>query len=486
MGIKIATFNAVKAASKDSISAAKTEVDKASEKYEEQKKVIDKLVEEGKIREANIKKIELANQKIDEYQQQINEALDGVRKMMEAFGASDEDMQFFDDVVGALNEIVDAGQQAAMSVTSFMSSNILGGITLGVSAIGGLVSGFTNLFYAGRVKRANKEIKRQQELLDQLEYTYGRLNDAADKLFGADYLQNYNQQIKVLQAQQAASLKQAQAERSKGKKEDKEKTKEFENQARETADKIKELQDDLLAHFTGSDRQSAARDFVQSWLEAKVAFGNTADAIKSKYKDLIKNMIIEGAAAKVIDNVLGPLYEEFGKRLKENPDNPFQAIDYFVNAMDGSIEQMDNGLNVLWKALEARGYDMKEMLGDVDSNYTGIAKDVANATSEEINANTAALNTQNYYMATLNANVALIRQLMERGTTSTLPDTTAAGWTDWERQAMDNYKAIAANTAATVVECRRAASACEASVEKLRTIITSKGSVSGVNVFMKG
>lgn len=52
LGIKIATFNAVKAASKDSISAAKTEVDKASEKYEEQKKVIDKLVEEGKIREA--------------------------------------------------------------------------------------------------------------------------------------------------------------------------------------------------------------------------------------------------------------------------------------------------------------------------------------------------------------------------------------------------------------------------------------------------
>ena len=197
LGIKIATFNAIKAASADSISAAKTEVDKASEKYEEQKKVIDKLVEEGKIREANIKKIELSIQKIDEYQQQVNEALGGIRKIMEAFGASDEDMQFFDDVTGALNEIVDAGQQAEMSVASFMSGNILGGITSGISAIGGLVSGFTNLFYAGRVKRANKEIKRQQELLDQLDYTYGRLEKAADKAFGADFVANQKQQQKI-------------------------------------------------------------------------------------------------------------------------------------------------------------------------------------------------------------------------------------------------------------------------------------------------
>ena len=129
---------------------------------------------------------------------------------------------------------------------------------------------------------------------------------------------------------------------------------------------------------------------------------------------------------------------------------------------------------------------MKAMIGDIDSGYKGIAKNVANATSEEINANTAALNTQNYYMATLNANVALIRQLMERGTTSTLPDTTAAGWTDWQQQAMDNYNAIARNTADTVVECRRAAVACEAATKNLNRIIVAKGTVSGVNVFMKG
>ncbi len=458
--------------------------DKSKENYDATEKTADEAAELANEWKAISELIVNANQKIDEYQQQINEALEGVRKMMEAFGASDEDMQFFDDVVGSINEIVDAGQQAAMSVTSFMSGNILGGITSGVSAIGGLVSGFTNLFSAGKVRKANKEIKRQQELLDQLEYTYGRLEKAADKLFGVDYLQNYNQQIKVLQAQQAAYLKQAQAERSKGKKEDKEKTKEFENQARETADKIKELQDDLFAHFTGQSRQDIARQLANSWIDARASMSDTFAAIKGDYKDLIKNMLVETMAAKIIENAFSQVWDDVDKRLKNNDVDG--AVNAFINGMDTALTNANDGMEVWWKAMEARGYNMKEMFSDMDKGYTGIAKDVAGATSEEINANTAALNTQNYYMATLNANVALIRQLMERGTTSTLPDTTAAGWTDWQQQAMDNYIAIQRNTADTVVECRRAANACEASVEKLGRIITSKGSVSGVNVFMKG
>lgn len=433
LGIKIATFNAVKAASKDSIAAAKTEVDKAADKYEEQKKVIDKLVEEGKLREANIKKIELANQKIDEYQQQINEALDGIRKMMEAFGASDEDMQFFDDVVGSLNEIVDAGQQATMSVASFMSGNILGGITSGVSAIGGLVSGFTNLFSAGKVRKANKEIKRQQKLLEQLQYTYGRLEAASDKLFGRDYLNNYNQQLKNLQAQQAAYEKQAAAERSKGKKKDKEKIKEYENQARDTADKIKELQEDLVAHLTGSSRTDVARQMAKSWIDARASMSDTFAAIKGNYADLIKNMIVEGAAARVIENALTPVWDSMEKMLAKNDVQG--AIDSLINGMDSALTQANNGMEVLWKALEARGYDMKKLIGDTDSEYTGIAKSVAGATSEEINNVAAIGNTLLYYASPIpriDENLARVVAIMEgRGTALPMASGVTTGAVDY-------------------------------------------------------
>lgn len=486
LGLKIAIFNAIKAASAGSIAAAKADVDAAAKSYEDQKKVIDALVKEGRLREANIKKIELANEQIDRYQEQINEALGGIRKMMEAFGASEEDLQFFDDVVGALNEITDAGQQAAASVGNIMSGNpfqIFQGVTQGIGAIGGLFSGFANLFSAGKVRKANKEIKRQQELLEKLEYTYGRLDAAKDKVFGLDYVNNYRRQVKNLQAQQEAYEKQARAERSKGKKADKEKIKDYENQARDTADKIKEMQDDLEAHFTGQSRTDVARQMAKSWLDARASMSDTFGAIKNDYAEMIKNMIVEGAAARVMENALTPMWNSMEKMLADNDVDG--AIDALIGGMDSALEAANNGMEVLWQALEARGYDMKQLIGDVDSGYTGIAKDIAGATSEEINANTAALNTQNYYASHLpliSENVSIIaRHLMERGATSGIADTSAAGWTDWQQQAMDNYKAIAANTAATVAECRRAANACEAAVSRLESVTSVKNGKRVVN-----
>lgn len=416
------------------IAKAKRKIaDDSAEAYRGAEQAADSAAENADEWEKVAEAINAANQKIDEYQQQINEALDGIRKMMEAFGASDEDMQFFDDVVGSLNEIVDAGQQATMSVASFMSGNILGGITSGVSAIGGLVSGFTNLFSAGKVRKANKEIKRQQKLLEQLQYTYGRLEAASDKLFGRDYLNNYNQQLKNLQAQQAAYEKQAAAERSKGKKKDKEKIKEYENQARETADKIKELQEDLVAHLTGSSRTDVARQMAKSWIDARASMSDTFAAIKGDYADLIKNMIVEGAAARVIENALTPVWDSMEKMLAKNDVQG--AIDSLINGMDSALTQANNGMEVLWKALEARGYDMKKLIGDTDSEYTGIAKSVAGATSEEINNVAAIGNTLMYYASPIpriDENLARVVAIMEgRGTALPMASGVTTGAVDY-------------------------------------------------------
>lgn len=400
----------------------------------------------------------------------------GIGKLTEVFGGSEEDVQYWNDIASSLNEVTSGIENM---VQAALSGNPIGIVTSAVTAIPNMISGFAGLFSAGKVRNANKEIKRQQKILEQLEYTYNRLNDAADRLFGVDYLQNYNQQIKVLQSQQQAYLKQAQAERSKGKKEDKEKTKEFEEQARETADKIKELQDDLAAHFTGSDKQSAARDFVQQWLEAKVAFANTADAIRSKYKELIKNMIIEGAAAKVIDNILGPLYDRMGELLQKGDVQG--AIDYLVNGMDAFVEQADSGLNILWKALEARGYDMKAMLGDVDSGYTGIAKDIAGATSEEINRAAAIGNTLMYhtaYLPQIYQEIAAWRAAsMGVAITPTASDASVIDSTALQTEAMNHYRAIATNTAATVARLDSIAT-------QLSKIVTTKNGRHGVNTFL--
>lgn len=402
----------------------------------------------------------------------------GIADISEAMGADEEDVQYWNDVADALGQISGGIQDI---VSAAMSGNVTGIISSTLTAIPKMFVGFTNLFSAGKIKRANKEIKRQQKLLDQLEYTYGRLEKAADKVFGRDYVNNYNQQLKNLQAQQAAYEKQAAAERSKGKKKDKEKIKDYENQARDTADKIKELQDDLVAHFTGSTKTDVARQMAKSWVDARASMSDTFAAIKGDYQDLIKNMIVEGAAARVIENALTPVWDSMQKMLAKNDVQG--AIDSLIGGMDSALNAANNGMEVLWKALEARGYDMKKLIGDTDSEYSGMAKSVAGATSEEINNVAAIGNTLMYYVSPIpriDENLARVVALMEGRGASAIPQTTSAGWTDWQQQAMDNYQAIARNTAETVVRCERAAIACE----KMARVIKTKGATSGFNVFL--
>lgn len=385
------------------------------------------------------------------------------------FDSAIEGLQQMSNLIG----IVTAAQMLYNVVTE---SNPWMAIAAAVLAV---ISALSFGIGAAKVRKANKEIERQQDLLDQLEYTYGRLEKAADKAFGRDYVNNYQQQIKNLQAQQAASLKQAEAERSKGKKKDKEKIKEYENQARETADKIKELQDDLVAHFTGSSKTDVARQMAKSWIDARASMSDTFAAIKGDYQDLIKNMIVEGAAARVIENALTPIWDKMDKMLKDNNING--AIDALVSGMDSALNDANNGMEVLWKALEARGYDMKQLIGDTDSKYTGIAKNIAGATSEEINNVAAIGNTLMYYVSPIpriDENLARVVALMEGRGASAIPQTSSAGWTDWQQQAMDNYIAIQRNTADTVIECRRAAEACEKMTTMLGHVIRPAGSKS--------
>lgn len=436
-----------------------------------------KQKEEAERVAANWKKVEDAiGLSVGELTQVMNWGRDlakGIADVSEAFGADENDVQYWNDISDSLGQITSG---VGDIVQSAMSGNIAGMVSASLTAIPKMIAGFSGLFSAGKVRKANKEIAKQQKLLERLEYSYERLNSASDKLFGKDYIRNYNSQIKNLQAQQTAYLKQAEAERSKGKKKDKDKIKEFEEAARDVADEIKELQDELTAKFLGSGRTDLAREFAESWLEAKATFANTADAIASKYKDMIRNMIVEGAAAKIIDNILAPMWKKMDSLLASG--NTGDAIDYLVSGMDSFIKQADDGMNVLWESLKAKGFDMKNLLSDDSSSSSGIAKNISNASSEEINALAAGINTQNYYMSTINGNVTAIRQMLGGG--EAVATQTSAGWTDWQQQAMDNYNAIARNTADTVVECRRAAEACE----KITRAVKIQGSKVGLNVFL--
>nr|DAN28948.1 MAG TPA: Tape measure domain protein [Caudoviricetes sp.] len=317
----------------------------------------------------------------------------------------------FDSAISSLQTMSTAINAAATAQAIFNAiaeSNPYIAIAAGVLAVGSAIASWIS---GSKVRKANKEIERQQNLLDQLEYTYGRLEKAADKVFGSDYVANQKQQQKILLAQQQAYMKQYEAEMSKGKKADEEKAQEFLNKARDIGDQIADMQGKIAERMLGTDLTSAARDFAQAWLDAYKEFGNTADAMSEKFHEMIENMVVESLMAKAMQRALEPTF----KMIDEMDEDDFYDENFWRKVMEsadkGSKDANAAGA-VIMEWAKKWGYDGREKA----EGFTGIAKNIAGATSEEINTAAAIGNTLLYYAAPIpriDENLARVVALME-------------------------------------------------------------------------
>lgn len=405
---------------------------------------------------------EEAGDGINKYIDAVRQALRETRSMVEAWSGLGND-ELWNTIMDGLDGMLSAAEAA---VTAFTSADPFTKATAAISAITGVIGTIGNLFYGARVARANKEIKRQQELIDQLEYAYNRLENAIDDAFGAAYLRAYRQQLSNLQKQQTAYLKQAEAERSKGKKADKDKIKDYENSARDAADAIADMQGTLAEKFLGSDLASAARDFAQAWLEAYKEFGNTADAMSEKFQDMIQNMVVESLLGSVMEKALKPAFD----MIDTMNETDFMSRDFWKSLTETAAKAAQNadaGASTMMAYLEQAGVTMR----DLGSDLTGISRDIATASEESINGLAAGINTQNFYISQQLAEVRLIREaVVNRGDSGVM-------FTDLmaiQNEHLSQLPVIAANTAATVERCERAALACEDMASQLRRVIRPK------------
>lgn len=462
--------------------AAQERVKAAEEEVNLTQKVSEILDETAKKSKTLKESLVGAAQNVTQFLQIGSDIAAGIATTMEALGADENDVQYFNDIAEAIGDIT-AGFQGL--IDSALSLNVGGIISNAVGIIPNMVKGFAGLFSAGKIRKANKEIERQQELLDRLEYTYGRLEKAAEKAFGGDFINNFKAQQKNLEAQAQAYMRQAEAERSKGKDADEDKIKEYENAYRDTLDAIADMQGKIAEQMAGTDVESAARDFAQAWLEAYATFSNTTGAIKDKFNDMIKNMVVESVMGKVVQQSLQPMFDEMNEMYLRG-ESTTKVLSYAFRRSSELAEELNRGLLSAARDAEAAGVDLKGLYQTSD-NMKGISRNTAGASEESINANTAALTTQNYYashLPTISENVAAMRMLMEGGMTTNVA-ATPAGWTDWQQQAMDNYIAIQRNTADMVVECRSIAAKCQEQTELLKKVIVPKGVTPSYRIYTR-
>ena len=341
-----------------------------------------------------------------------------------------------------------------------------------IAAIGAAVS-----FFAGqKARQANKEIERLSILIDDLGYAYERLEKAQESALGGEYISNYQQRMKTLLAEQNAYLKQAELERSKGKKTDDDKVRDYEDKARETADKIKDSYTELQEYLAGTDITSAARDFASAWIDAYKEFGSTTDAINEKFADMIQNMIVEGIGAELVRNILQPIYDSIGEATKDGFIDAKEIAD-IANSVPGATQEINNAMNILMESLKNAGYDIRQQT----TGLTGISKDIATASEESILGLAAGINTQNFYISQIHANVTAILSKMG-GSPVASGGVDVKALVEIQNQHLAYLPVIAQHTADILVRCERAATACESMSRNIGRVIVPKGSQSSHQV----
>ena len=386
--------------------------------------------------------------------QEYKEAQDAMRKAMKSTEKSVNDVgntfNTFSSIVSSVSDILNLDEMSdgeavlqgiaaglTMVGTALVFINAMftlletNPIVLAISAIIASVAALgmimSNLSTAG----ANREIEKQQQTVDALEKSYKRLEKAMEDSFGSDYIYNYQEQMKNLQAQADAYQKMADAERSKGRKADDDKIKEYEDNMDDILEKMDDMKHQLSEFFSGTDLTSAAEDFAKSWIDAYREFSSTTSAMKEKFKEMIDNMVVKSLAGQVMQNILKPVFDAIDEYSKDGALTEKEIANIAAMSV-AKTEEINTAMTALMERLTAAGVNIRA----TGSSLSGISKDIAGASEESINALASGINTQNFYMSympNIDRNVAAILVAIQGGTTSNTvaaPQTTSVQFGD--------------------------------------------------------
>lgn len=441
---------------------SKQDTENAKEAADEWKKLSERIDDFWKL---NGEGAEAYIRKIGKISESIASMGNDIANMMEGFGASDEDVQFVKDIAGGFSKI-------GGGISQILSGNPFAAI----GGVANIVTGIGDIFSAGKVRRANKEIKKQQELIDGLSHSYERLQKLADNLFAAQFVQNYREQTQNLQAQIVATQKQLEAEKSKGSRKDKKKIKEYEEKIQELKDELADMQSHVADQFLGEDLASAARTFADSWIEAYKEFGDTRAALEESMKDMMKNLMQEAVLGAISQAALKPLYDYINS--VANSDNGSFADPNVWREIKRLSEEaysnMDAGLSVWGEELENLGVLSREMDG-MGGDLTGISKDIATASEESILGLAAGINTQNFYISHIDASVSQILAIMAGGGAEFTNGSQITDLVTVQNQHLSYLPTIAQNTAEIITRAERAAIACESIAANMDRVVKPRG-----------
>ena len=301
----------------------------------------------------------------------IGGTLDAVTNGLEKMGVQmDEETQAIVNDIGGIIE--GAGQLASGIATGNPLAIIQGSI--------GLLTSAFDLFNS-KDRKAEKQIKKHQEAISELERAYTQLSWAIDKALGGDVYKNQQAAIRNMKEQQEHLRASWEAEESK-KKTDDGKVQDYKDQyaelERQIADMYDEISNDLLQTTAGDFASQLADNLTTAFKAGE----DSAKAFEQTVNDVLQNIIVNQLKKKFLEQQLqGALAQLEGAMGHWNGDEfIFDGLtDDEIAAFKAKVQAAANNYE---QALGIYSDLFKDMnIDDGEDGLTGAVKGVSEETA---------------------------------------------------------------------------------------------------------
>ena len=261
--------------------------------------ILKELEAEGKITEDTAKQIRNGEKATKTLQDQFHSISQGFSEVSSAISETYEmlnDWGLNIEMSDETKEVVDGLSKIGSSLDSIDVTRPLSVIKGTMGVIGGIGKTIGGIFGWGtKDKRLQREIERQQKIVERLQNAYNDLKESMENAFDIEKLKEYNDKIvENLKAQNESLRAMIKAEQDK-KKTDNNKIEEYRRQIEANNKAIKEAEQSLTEQLGGfgsqSNYKSAAEAFAEAWVDAYNEGSDALDALNDKFNDYFNNML---------------------------------------------------------------------------------------------------------------------------------------------------------------------------------------------------
>lgn len=302
----------------------------------------------------------------------VKGSLDAVVSGMDKMGiAMDENTQA---ILGDIGGILDGASQISQGIATGNPLSVIQGSI-------GLLSSAFDLFNS-RDRKAEKQIKKHQQAIKDLENAYKQLEWQIDKALGTDVYEGQMQAIHNMESQRQHLQGMWEAEESK-KKTDGDKVRDYKEQYAELGRQIEDMYDAISKDILQTDAKDFAGSLGDSLVEAFKKGEDASKAFETTVNEVLQNAVVNQLKKKFLEQQLQGALDQLESNMGYwNGDGfVFDGLtDAEIEAFKRKVQSAANNFN---QALGIYSDLFKDIMDDedADTSLTGAVKGVTEETA---------------------------------------------------------------------------------------------------------